>query len=1258
MKKFSELVIRYRKTIIFTTIFITLVLGFFLKDLTINSDILSYLPQDDPKVVLFNEVNTKFGGSSLALVALESDDAFRFTSLTRINEITRQFKEIGEISNVMSLTDIIDIKKTEWGLEIGKLIDSENIPRDTEDLGRLKEYALSKDMYRGKLISDDGKITVVIARLKEDTDKLSIGRRMREIVEATQGDEKIYYGGIPFQMIFLTDIIRSDLKNLIPFVVLLVMGMLFISFRSLRGVLLPLSCVLMSTIWVLGIISLLKIPLTIASDAMPVLLVAAGSAYGIHMLSRYNEVMRPGDSRREGIKNALKGVGFPIFLSGLTTMIGFLTFLSSNLNLIREFGIFTALGIAFAMVISVTFLPAVLSYLKVKRPRPHTEKAGRDWLARTMDSLGGFVLWNAKLISACCAVLVLFSLFMMTRLSREVNMIEYFQKDSKIRQAEEMMEARFGGSIPVQIVFKGDLKDPFVLKEMIRFEKFLKAQPDIRNPQSIADLICEMNWVVNGHRTIPDTREGVANLWFFIEGNDVLNQLITDDALEALIQANLGSVNTKRIIALVDQIDGYINQELRTDLVEVRISLASPDIAAELAKDRMERILSKLDWDIRKRELAWDAHSKELRESVLNASYPGRGGFEDDLIETIENKVGDYLSSDSADIPVESKKVIPLIIADIGDALRPGKSGEGFAGARTPEWDETDIVAVLKKHISQTLSGDYAQVIDNAAVMIVSIIRDESNWARVNRLIQGTKPYLPKLLENDEEFLSDMRDDLWEINEEWTAVSGSKYPNLSDKTKAGNLTKLSAQQTGIPIIYDDLDRQITKSQVYSLSIAVLLVFLLLAFRLKSLIGGLISTTPIILTVLANFTIMAIFGVPLDIITILIGSVAVGMGIDYAIHFIIRFKTEHAQGKTEVEALAKTLETTGKAIVINALSVTMGFMVLLLGNIVPMQRFGYLVAITMIISATASLTVLPALLLVTRAGFIGRLGLLTTGLASNIANKMNAKNNRGQKYLQNKEEKMSKLTWIVILSLLVACPFMYHSEKLNAEELPLTASQIIEKVDDVINAPPDQDLRVNLILIDKNGNEKSREMSMLQKGSDKRMVKFLSPADQRGIAFLSLPGDVMYLYLPAFNKVRRIASHVKNTQFAGTDFTYEDMEAIRFSEKYVPELLKEEEDHYVLQLKIREGMKSDYSKLTMWVRMDNFYPTKIEHYDKGGTLYKIMIREKIEKVDGYWISRESEMADLKAEHKTKMIIVEVKFNSGLSDDRFTERYISR
>jgi outer membrane lipoprotein-sorting protein len=256
------------------------------------------------------------------------------------------------------------------------------------------------------------------------------------------------------------------------------------------------------------------------------------------------------------------------------------------------------------------------------------------------------------------------------------------------------------------------------------------------------------------------------------------------------------------------------------------------------------------------------------------------------------------------------------------------------------------------------------------------------------------------------------------------------------------------------------------------------------------------------------------------------------------------------------------------------------------------------------------------------------------------------NNKIYFQIIKEDTKMKKITLSIFLMLGI---IMSLPQDLSAEK-QLTALQILEKVDDVINAPKDQDLKIKLILVDKNGKEKIREMSMLQKGSDKRMVKFLSPANQKGIAFLSLPNDIMYLYLPAFKKVRRIASHVKNTKFAGTDFTYEDMEAIRYSEKYNPELMKKENDSYVV--------KTDYSKLIIWIRSDNFYPFKIEYYNKNRILYKIMLREKIEKVNDYWISKESEMEDLKTKHKTKMCIVNVKFDSGIPEKKFSKRYLNR
>lgn len=223
---------------------------------------------------------------------------------------------------------------------------------------------------------------------------------------------------------------------------------------------------------------------------------------------------------------------------------------------------------------------------------------------------------------------------------------------------------------------------------------------------------------------------------------------------------------------------------------------------------------------------------------------------------------------------------------------------------------------------------------------------------------------------------------------------------------------------------------------------------------------------------------------------------------------------------------------------------------------------------------------------------------------------------------------------------------------------LTGDQILSKVDDVFMAPKDKTVQVTLVLKDKQGKEKLRTLLLQEKGQDKRMTQFLTPEDQKGIAFLSLPGERMYLYLPAFRKTRRIASHVKNQRFAGTDYSYEDMEPKRYSEKWDAQRLADEGDAFVLKLSLKPGRTSEYSGLKMWVGKDNFYPRKTEYYDPAQRLYKIMTLADIRRQDGYWEAFEKTMLDVRTRHESQMKIDSAAFDTQVPDSHFTEQYLTQ
>jgi hypothetical protein len=166
----------------------------------------------------------------------------------------------------------------------------------------------------------------------------------------------------------------------------------------------------------------------------------------------------------------------------------------------------------------------------------------------------------------------------------------------------------------------------------------------------------------------------------------------------------------------------------------------------------------------------------------------------------------------------------------------------------------------------------------------------------------------------------------------------------------------------MPFIETTMDRSLINSQIGSLAIAILFVILIVGVILRSLTAGIYATIPIVTTIIFLFGVMGYTGIPLNIATVLVASIAMGIGIDYSIHVITHFNNSVRRGATISEALNNTLEISGKAIIINVISVSSGFIVLLFSEMVPLQYFGLLICLSMVGSGLSALTFLPLILI--------------------------------------------------------------------------------------------------------------------------------------------------------------------------------------------------------------------------------------------------------------------------------------------------------
>ncbi len=421
---------------------------------------------------------------------------------------------------------------------------------------------------------------------------------------------------------------------------------------------------------------------------------------------------------------------------------------------------------------------------------------------------------------------------------------------------------------------------------------------------------------------------------------------------------------------------------------------------------------------------------------------------------------------------------------------------------------------------------------------------------------------------------------------------------------------------------------------------VVLVVSSLMFR--SVLAGLLILVPLIVTVIANFGIMGLSGIPLSISTSVTSAMAVGIGADYAIYLAFRLREELTKNGDHAVAVRRCCDTAGKAILFVAAAVAGGYAVMMLSYGYKLHIWlGILIGTAMAVSSVSALTLFLSLLLAVRPGFV---------FGADTSRRLPAK-----------------------LGLALAAMLAIFTAPAHADEM--SAIEIMER-NFMVSRVAGSTLNATFRLINRSGQERIRTADVRTKLQDNkidnmRFLRFLSPADIADTTTLLIEhpdaNDDMWIYLPALKKVRRLAAANKRDSYVGTDFSYGDMIGHRVGDWRHTRLRDENVEgqacHVIESRPENTNVQSEsgYSRRVNWVRKDNFVLVRSETYDESGQLLKVYRAEDIQLVDpvaGRWQPMFMEIRNVQSGHQTRLEIRNYRINPSLADEAFTTRAMEK
>lgn len=568
--------------IVLVVAIITAAAGYLSSKLEFDYDFEHFFPTNDPDLEFYFDYRDRFAtDNDFFLVGIENrEGVFKQDFLKKVAALTDTMAQVEFVKEVTSPTNITSPVVGAFGIMQVPFLHIDQPERYKTDSIRIFE---SPNLV-GTFFSADGKsisLNVMHQQRLSKAGSDSLLSDIMGIMEAFDFDAVHFAGRIQGQAHYVEKM-QWEVVVFVSTAVMLLVFFLWFSFRTWWGIVVPILIVLISATWLLGFMKATGRSIDLMTTLLPTILFVVGMSDVVHLLSKYLEELRKGRGKIESLRTSVREIGLATFLTSFTTGIGFLTLLTATIMPVRQFGVYTAIGVVFAFILSFTLFPSVL--VLMKKPAISEQPTNKLFWWRNLHRLFGWVLSHQKSILVGTVVVIGLSLWGINNVKVDNYLLEDLREGDPLLADFRYFEEEFSGVRPFEMAVwvpdsSRSMFDPDVLRQLDTIEEFLMEDYEVSFLFSPATVVKSAHQALNGGRQaayqLPDSEKDWARTLKVVEGvagTDKLSAFVTSDGLYGRVNGKIVDLGGHEIAKRNERFHAFLDQHIDSSLIQVRLT--------------------------------------------------------------------------------------------------------------------------------------------------------------------------------------------------------------------------------------------------------------------------------------------------------------------------------------------------------------------------------------------------------------------------------------------------------------------------------------------------------------------------------------------------------------------------------------------------------------------------------------------------------------------------------------------------------------